>query len=78
MADSVDLTPPPPSVFQRFLSQDGEPLHSVQTHAVGRFGDICVYWSDIQDTIADVCYLLDNRGERVLFEIIQKYGNHEL
>lgn len=68
----------PPLVFQQFRSENGDPLQSVQGHTIGRFGDLFIYWGDIQDTFSDVFYLLDNRGERVLFEVIETDDGYEL
>ncbi|KFH70893.1 hypothetical protein MVEG_03740 [Podila verticillata NRRL 6337] len=68
---------PPPTIFQQFTSKSGEPLQSIQTHTIGRFGDVFVYWSEIQDAFPDVNYLLDNHGERVFFEVTKINGNHE-
>lgn len=53
-------------------------LPSVQTHTIGRFGDHFVYWSDIQGAVLDVSNLLDDRGERVFFDVVQKDDNYEM
>ncbi|KAG0030600.1 hypothetical protein BGZ81_002465 [Podila clonocystis] len=59
-----------PPVVQQFLSKDGGSLHSLRAHRVGHFGDYFIYWDEIQETFNNnVSYLLDNRGERVLFEV---------
>lgn len=73
-----DYPNPPSPVFQLLRSQDSLSLSSVQTHTIGRLGDRFVYWSDIQDVFSDAFYLLDNRGARVLFEVIKKDDNYEL
>lgn len=58
-----------PLYFQHFCSQDGEPLQSVRAHVIGRFGDLFVYWNDIQTVFADIDHLTDKHGDRVLFEV---------
>lgn len=77
MTDPDILTSPRP-VMQRFRSKDGEPLASVQAKAIGPFGHFFVYWSDIQEAFNDVSYLLDSRGERVLFEVIEEDDDYKL
>lgn len=67
-----------PPVLQQFRAKDGKPLQSIQTHPIGRFRDLFVYWSDIQDAFPDICHLLDDRGERVLFEITGTEDEYEL
>ncbi|KAI9234264.1 MAG: hypothetical protein BYD32DRAFT_423987 [Podila humilis] len=76
MTAAVDSTPSP--VLQQFRSKDGEPLPSVQTHPIGRFGERFVYWSDIQNAFPNTFYLLDDRGDRVLYEVIEKDNDYEL
>lgn len=83
MADPVDPTllpipySPPPLVFQQFVSQNGELLPSILTSPIEGIRGLFVLWGDIQDAFADIAYLLDSHGERVLFEVTRKDGNYE-
>jgi len=77
MTDSDNLTSPLDSQLL-LRSQDDETLSSIQTHTIGRSGERFVYLRDIQDVFSGAVYLLDNRGERVFFEIIKKVNGYEL
>lgn len=60
-----------PSVFQRFLSKDGEPLASLPIKTCPESGKRYTFWSDIQDIFKDVVYLKDRDELIVLFMIDQ-------
>ena len=78
MDNPNDATPSRPFVFQQLQTEDGAPLQSIQTHALDRFGQTFVYWSDIQDAFPDANYLLDDRGDRVFFEVIHNGDKYDL
>jgi hypothetical protein len=79
LADPVDPTSPsPPPAVQEFCSQNGQPFPSVHMYKIGHFGDLFVYWSDVQNAFSDTHYLMDIHDERVFFEVVNKDDKHEL
>jgi hypothetical protein len=68
LSDSAD-----PSVFQRFLSKDGEPLASLPIKTCPESGKRYTFWSDIQDIFKDIVYLKD-RDELIVLFMIDKDG----